>query len=173
MKVACIGSRDLTPEQLGLCQEIGRLIALNGFELHSGNAPGADQAYASGANQVNPELVHLHLPWPGFKREAVWRGNQVHVYPFDGVRFYVDIAAECHPKWDYLRDYAKKLHARNVSILMPARKKVDVCVAWPSERVGGGGTGQGMRIAEAYGIRLVDLRRTPAQQVVSWLQDLK
>lgn len=173
MKVACIGSRDLTPEQLELCREIGRGVVSKGFELHSGNAVGADQAYARGGNEVNPEMVHLHLPWRGFNRKAIEAGNHAHVYPFDGMRFYVDIAAECHPKWDYLRDYVKKLHARNVSILMPQRQAVGVCVAWPSQRLGGGGTGQGMRIAKAKGIRLIDLTKTPAQQVVRWLQDVR
>lgn len=173
MKVACIGSRDLTEDQLDLCVEIGRLVVANGFELHSGNADGADQAYARGGNSVNPEMVHLHLPWLSFKKNAIVLGNHVYIYPFDSMRFYVDIAADCHPKWQYLKDYAKKLHARNASILVPGQQNVDFCVAWPSSRPGGGGTGQGMRIAERRGIKLIDLTRTPAEQVIRWLEQVQ
>lgn len=173
MKVACIGSRDLSDVQLRFCETIGRLIVENGFELHSGNAPGADQAYARGGNQVNPEMVHLHLPWQSFRREAVVPGNHVYVYPFNALRFYVDIAAECHPKWQYLKEYARKLHTRNASILVPNQQNVDVCVAWPSSRPGGGGTGQGMRIAKSRGIRLVDLTRVRPEQVVHWLRSVR
>lgn len=172
MRVACIGSRDLNEQELSYCFEIGRLIVLHGFELHSGNAPGADQAYAAGGNDVDPTRVHIHLPWRSFQRQAIVEGNHVYEYPFGSMRFYVDIAAECHPRWQYLRDYAKKLHTRNASILVPNQKNVDVCLAWPSKRPGGGGTGQGMRIAQSRDIRLVDLTHTHPDIVLRWLQEI-
>lgn len=170
MRVACIGSRDLSEEALDDCTEIGRLVVSRGFELHSGNAPGADQAFAQGGNSVDPKRVHLHLPSFSFNLEAIVLGNHVYTYPFDDLRFYSTIAADCHPKWEYLKDYVRKLHVRNASILVPQKQNVDVCVAWPSQRIGGGGTGQGMRIAAARGIRLIDLTQTPAEQVIFWLE---
>lgn len=169
MRVACIGSRDLNRDQVAQCQKIGALIVANGFELHSGNALGADQAFASGANQEHPDLVHLHLPWASYERKAVRPENHVYVYPFGNMKFYVDVAADAHPNWNNLKSAVRKLHARNSSILIPDQKEVDVCIAWPSSRPGGGGTGQGMRIATARGINLIDLTKTNPQQVVDWL----
>lgn len=172
MRVACIGSRDLTRAQVEQCQEIGALVVANGFELHSGNALGADQAFASGANSKHPELVHLHLPWSSYEQESVRPENHVYVYPFGNMKFYVDVAANAHPNWTNLKSAVRKLHARNGSILIPNGKDVDVCIAWPSSRLGGGGTGQGMRIAQSRGIRLIDLTKVSPSQVISWLKNV-
>lgn len=155
MKVACIGSRELSTTQLQVCEVIGRFIANLGGEVHSGNADGADGAFARGANSVDPNLVHLHLPWPNFNREAIRKGNHVHL-PLAQSHFEAT-AAKYHPRWDNLSQGAKKLHTRNVSIVVHPSIK-DLVLAWPSNRVGGGGTGQGMRIAEGKGVDLVDLK---------------
>jgi hypothetical protein len=173
MRVACIGSRDMDARQVSWCRQIGALITANGFELHSGNALGADQAFASGANQEHPELVYLHLPWASYEVGAVQDLNHVSVYPFGNMKFYVDIAAEVHPRWNFLKQAVRKLHARNSSILVPNQTNVDVCIAWPSAIKGGGGTGQGMRIAKSRGIKLIDLRETEPSQVVTWLGELR
>lgn len=148
-RYACIGSRELNEEQRDICFRIGRFIAQQGAEIHSGNAEGADQAFASGGNSVEPKLVHLHLPWPNFNREAIVRGNVIHLVHEQS--HYEEIAAKHHPKWNYLRQGAKKLHTRNVSIVLYPLLK-DMVLAWPSTRPGGGGTGQGIRIAERYEI---------------------
>ncbi|MBD3261608.1 MAG: hypothetical protein GF334_08005 [Candidatus Altiarchaeales archaeon] len=173
MRVACIGSRGLSNQELDLCRQMGRLLVRAGYELHSGNAPGADQAFAAGGNEVDPSLVFLHLPWPGFEKQAALQGNQVDTYPFEDMRFYVDIAAENHPYWNRLKSGVRKLHTRNAAILVPGKRNVDVCLAWPSRKPGGGGTGQGMRIAQKRGIRLLDLTRVNPQQVIRWLEDIQ
>ncbi len=155
MKIAGIGSRDLDEEQRDICFRLGRVIAERGGEVHSGNAEGADQAFANGANSVDPKWVHLHLPWPNFNREAIVRGNVIHL-PHPQSHYDVT-AAKYHPNWQYLKQGAKKLHTRNVSIIVhPAPK--DMVLAYPSLKLGGGGTGQGMRIAEGMGVPLWNLR---------------
>lgn len=173
MRVACIGSRDMDTKQVSWCRQIGALIATNGFELHSGNALGADQSFAAGANQEHPELVHLHLPWASYEVGAVQARNHVSVYPFGNMKFYMDIAEEAHPRWDLLKQAVRKLHTRNSSILVPNQVDVDICIAWPSAKRGGGGTGQGMRIATSRGIKLINLRDTEPSQVIDWLSELK
>lgn len=159
-RIACIGSRELSWEELSVCKRLGRVISLNGGEIHSGNAPGADQAFAQGGNEVNPESVHLHLPWPSFEKDKIVRGNHVHLLESHpaGEEKLRSVAARFHPVWPRLSQGARKLHTRNVSILFPGiRERVDLVLAWPSNRPGGGGTGQGLRIAEGYGIPIEDL----------------
>jgi hypothetical protein len=52
---------------------------------------------------------------------------------------------------------------RNSSIMLPPPDffPVDLCLAWPSDKPGGGGTGQGMRIASGDGVhtKLVNLSK--------------
>lgn len=170
MKIACIGSRTLNPEQLEICRKLGTWFAQQGHEIHTGNADGADQAFAAGANQIDPRLVHLWLPWPGFNPDAIVPGNQVQALtelPSPVQTWILEVAEKHHPVWNRITQGAQKLHARNVLIVrgqVPAlqegkRPHVDLVVAWPSSAPGGGGTGQGMRIAQSEGIRLIDLSR--------------
>jgi hypothetical protein len=156
MHYAGIGSRDLTSNQLRICELLGEWFAMQGHTLHSGNAPGADQALARGANSVNPKLVNLSLPWYGFERHAIVDGNVVQIFEkLDEVdqAFFLQQAEKHHPKWERLTQGARKLHARNGMIIRP----VGLVLAFPSSKPGGGGTGQGMRIARAEGVELIDL----------------
>lgn len=162
-RVACIGSRDLNPYQTAMCEKLGAWIVQCGHILDSGNAPGADQAYARGANQFRPDLVHLHLPWYNFERQAIHDDNVVHILDdLDQLHldFYNKIAQKNHPAFHRLSQGAKKLMIRNSSIVFPPPMyfPVDMCLAIPSAKRGGGGTGQGMRIAQHESIKLVDLR---------------
>jgi hypothetical protein len=158
---AGIGSRDLTPEQLEICRKLGQWFAAAGWVLHSGNAPGADQAFARGANRVDPSLVYLHLPWPKFESHALVDGNVtrcVEDLNEGDLAWYTAYAEKHHPAWGRLSQGAKKLMTRNGMIMLPfGFQHVDLCLAWPSNRKGGGGTGQGMRIAEEQGVRLINL----------------
>lgn len=154
MRIACIGSRALNEGDLHTCFQLGEFIANQGGEIHSGNAEGADQAFANGANTVDPERVHLHLPWASFNHSAVVAGNVAHL-PVEGSGFEMT-AAKYHPRWKYLKQGARKLHIRNVSIVVwPCVK--DLVLAFPSQKAGGGGTGQGIRIATGLGIEVIDL----------------
>lgn len=163
MRIACIGSRDLNETQTTMCEKLGTWVVQCGHILDTGNAPGADQAFARGANQVRPDLVHLHLPWYNFERQVIHDDNVVHV--LDDLeelhlKFYSQIAEKHHPAFHRLSQGAKKLMTRNSSILLPPPLYFPVshCLAIPGNKRGGGGTGQGMRIAVHEGIRLVDLQ---------------
>lgn len=174
---ACIGSRTLHTEQIRACEDLGEVIVRGGGRLHSGNAAGADQAFARGGNRVDPSLVHLHLPWRSFNFTAVHPGNNLHVLEDmdpEALAFYERLALRCHPRWQYLKQGAKKLHTRNSSIVCPtvvkleggvkkvSRGPVDLCLAIPSDKPGRGGTGLGMRVAEAIGVEVVDLNQLSA-----------
>jgi len=172
VRIACIGSRDLTTAQLGICEKLGFWVVQCGHILDTGNAPGADQAFARGANQVRPDLVHLHLPWYNFERQAIHDDNVVHLLnDLDELHFklYESVAIQHHPAWGRLSQGARKLMLRNSSIMFPTvvpegsgieGVPVDMCLALPSDKPGGGGTGQGMRIAQDTTTRLFNLRET-------------
>lgn len=76
--IACVGAR-ATPA-LSWMEETGAKLASAGYRVSSGNAPGADQAWARGANSVNPMLLSLFLPWEDFERAAIHPANRVCVF---------------------------------------------------------------------------------------------
>lgn len=173
LNIACIGARSLPQESLLYCEEIGEKLVSSGFAIHTGNAQGADQAFARGGNKVDPSKVTLHLPWFNYNKQSLILGNKVFNYPFEDLDFYESLASSCHPVWNKLSSPVKKLHTRNASIICPSKKPVDICIAWPSKTLGKGGTGLGMRIAEKKNVDLYDLNETPPEQILQWLNDLK
>lgn len=52
-KIACIGSRQIGKYQF-LCYQVGQKVVRSGYFLATGNATGADQAFAAGANSIDP-----------------------------------------------------------------------------------------------------------------------
>ena len=71
----------------------------------------------------------------------------------------MEIAAPLHPAWNRCSPAVRKLHARNVSILLGETldRPVDAAVCWTAEGRGTGGTGMAIRIAEAHGIPVFNL----------------
>lgn len=150
-KIACIGSRSLSRKELGFCESIGQRLVELGFFVGTGNAAGADQAYARGGNALNPSQVVLYLPWDGYESDAIVPGNRIRRPPYDN--WMKKAARELHPVWNVLGRGGRALHTRNIAIVDGAH----ACIAWPSKKTGGGGTGLGMRYAEACDLPLLDL----------------
>lgn len=71
----------------------------------------------------------------------------------------MEVAEYFHPRWQYLKQGAKKLHARNShQVLGPnCDDPVDLVVCWTQDAKGGGGTGQAIRIAKHHKIEIWDL----------------
>ncbi len=156
MLYAGIGSRDLSPKQIEVCEKLGSWFAKQGHVLHTGNAKGADQAFARGANRVSPCMVHLYLPWDSYERDAIEPGNMIlslDSYSRVSIEDMEALAARHHPAWNRLKQGGRKLMVRNGLII----DNTSMVLAFPSSKIGGGGTGHGMRIARARGIELIDL----------------
>lgn len=174
MRIAGIGSRDLDQSQKAICRKLGLWIAICGHDLYSGNAEGADYAFAEGANSLDEAKVHLMLPWARFNPGQIRPGNQV--LTIDQLRpdeydWYLSLVRQYHPS-QRLSQGALKLHLRNGMIVAPRAGRVDLVLAWPSQRPGGGGTGQGMRIAEGLGIRLIDLSCASEQSLFQLCEEI-
>lgn len=146
LNVGCIGSREVNDEQLRqLMVQTGAWLALNGHGVWSGNAEGADQAYAGGANQIDPKAVTLCLPWITYEKQAIVVGNTLLV---DSTDYEKQLAVDNHPAWPKLNQAVQKLMYRNATIVN--RSNCTIAYLNP-KKIGGGGTGHGVRISRSLG----------------------
>lgn len=154
---AGIGSRETPNNILGQMERLASLAAQNGWWLRTGNTKGADQAFAKGANAVNPKRVILYLPWDTYESQAIKEGNAVRVPILSEEA--VQLVKKLHPNPKALSQGAMRLHVRNVHILlgMDMKSPVDHVVCWTPGGQITGGTGMGLRIAMQYGIPIINL----------------
>lgn len=152
-----IGSRSTPGETLRTMTAVAQRLSSLGWTLRSGNATGADQAFAQG---TEPTQQHIYLPWPTFEKDFLerWRIVPVKRQPSAAAEL---IASQYHPAWARLSQGARKLHARNVHQILgpdvtnPTLSKFVIC--WTPDGAGSGGTGQALRIARDYDVPIFDL----------------
>lgn len=163
-RVACIGKRDISDLWKMRLETVGRFYAEAGITVATGNAPGADQAYARGANGVSPERVELCLPWATFERKCIisapddtYGMDVSHLHGGNTVRVVNDhatpedwrLAEICHPAWGSLGPTVKPLLVRNAMVI----RESSLVHALPNYgKLGWGGTGHAIRIAGELGI---------------------
>lgn len=145
---AGIGSRE-TP--LDICSKMNELAGwLNNqphkFVLRSGGAEGADTAFAAGA-----QFSEIYLPWKGFN------GSESTLYPPSEKA--IEMAIKFHPRFDYLSRGAKLLMSRNSHQIFGKEMNdpVSFVVCWTKDGKASGGTGQALRIAQHYDIKVFNL----------------
>ena len=152
---AGIGSRKLDKAQWQFCYGVGRWLAEQGWTLRTGACKGADQAFAEGALSVGGKVI-LCLPWPSYEfkwvEPCVGQGAETRLLQYWHKEYHASVDTY-HPAPERLSDAARKLHARNALILNNAR----FVLAFPGKTLGG--TGQGIRIAEGSGIKVIRLDR--------------
>lgn len=112
------------------------------YILRSGGAMGADTAFFAGATPA------CQIWLPSWKQGRLKTTIEAH-----------EMAEQFHPVWDRLGQAVKQLHARNSHIIMGADLKtpVDVVICWTEDGKATGGTGQGLRIADHFGIPVHNL----------------
>lgn len=154
LNVACIGSRDITDAPTRrFIYDLGRMIVHSNNIIHTGNAFGADELFASGGNSINPASVVLHLPWKTYNCHLIRPDNRIIDRSPDE---YIEIARENHPVFNKLSYGAQKLMVRNVSII----KNADLCLAYLNhKKKNGGGTGMGVRLCSVFDIPWVDISK--------------
>ena len=158
--IACIGTRDpgAMPSYFG--NYMAAILELGPTApIVTGAARGCDQTAAElGARSGN--TVHLVLPWWSY--EAGWVAGLRLAYP--AAKIYVKVydpnvhqtwtqsVRDHHPAVHTLSRGAWALHARNFGI-------IEACTevyALPSTKIGGGGTGQALRIAQRLGKKITN-----------------
>jgi hypothetical protein len=155
---AGIGSRETPPDVLALMRRLGRALAVRGYRLRSGCAPGADSAFENGAGAASD----LFLPWSGFRGRYEDRFILAEPTP----RAY-EIASAHHPAWARLSRGAQALQARNTHQVLGADcaspSKFVLC--WTADGATTetssktGGTGQALRVAKPYDVPVWNLQR--------------
>lgn len=154
MLYAGIGSRQTPLDVLDAMKYVGGHLANEGWLLRSGHAMGADQAFETGAKEQNGKL-EIFLPWDGYNGGYVKDG---YIVPHFQEKL-LNIAAMHHPRWQYLSNGAKRLHARNVCQILGVNcdNPVTLVICWTPYASSSGGTGQAIRIAKSYDIPIFDI----------------
>lgn len=158
MIYAGIGSRETPETQLKAMTIMAGWFGFFDFTLRSGGAQGADQAFEEGAKSVSGDM-EIYLPWNGF--EEKWADYQSY-YLQPSVATYKKaeaIAAHFHPVWNRLSERARKLQTRNVFQVLgwDLESPSDFVICWTPDGKASGGTGQAIRIAQAYNIPVYNI----------------
>jgi hypothetical protein len=126
-------------------------LSAAGVRIRTGAAYGIDEAAMMGALWLD-----VFLPWKSYNREIIPERAAITVYdPYAHATWAASVSA-WHPAPQRLSRGMFALHARNFGIQCHP-VNVDLCVAFPNS-TGGGGTAQGMRIAEFLKIPLISIR---------------
>ena len=163
---AGIGSRKTPSEVLTAFEYLGTEFAKRGYVLHSGAADGADSAFERGCDSVaGPK--EIFLPWQGFQGRGENRDENRNTYcHYENAGDAIKIAKKYHPNWDTLSNGGRALMARNSYQVLgkDLQTPSSFVVCWTEDGKGGGGTGQALRIAKDYGIKVCDFGKFPKEQ---------
>jgi hypothetical protein len=164
---AGIGSRSTPADICKLMTQLGEKLAAKGATLRSGKADGADNAFERGCDKVwGAKEIFQTESWYFNDVES----STIRIFRRTYGSKWQDaelIAAQHHPAWQYLKPYARKLHTRNcfqvlgISLLEPAHFvlcwTLDGARTTKETSAATGGTGQAIRVANSYGIRVYNL----------------
>lgn len=155
-----IGARATPGAILSIMESAAAALAQKAYTLRSGHAEGADSAFEGGAIQGGAgQTSEIYLPAPH------WRGSNSSFHPgaIDPTlwRAAQTIAARHHPVWNRLKPFVQALHTRNVfQILGPGLNTPSrFVICWTPDGEASGGTGQALRIAEQYGVPIINLQQ--------------
>ena len=169
LRYAGIGARATPAAVLADMTVMAAWLARTGWHLATGGADGADSAFAKGAPA---EQRTIWLPWRGYNGH---RGTGCRVLSAAELSVCMEIAAPLHPAWERCSPAVRKLHARNVAILLGEGldRPVDAVVAWSERGEAVGGTGMAIRIAEARGIPVLNLGAMTPRAVCERLAEIR
>lgn len=154
---AIIGTREPDENQAECAKHLAFAFAVLGrHTVRTGAADGIDQRAMEGTNGTN---LQVFLPWSSYNRDIIPATARVVVYNPGLHQIWADSVRTHHPAWNRLSRSAFALHARNYGIICgESEDRVSAVIAFPDAN-GGGGTGQGLRIARALKIPVIEGRR--------------
>ena len=145
---AGIGSRKTPSEILAEMTRMAGILEAWGWTLRSGGAEGADTAFSTGT-----ATKEIFRPWKSKGAPEARILSETTLAEFEPV------AAKHHPNWKACNEWARKLHARNVAIMLgeSGMEPVDLVIAWTPGGEWTGGTATALRMAHSYGIPVMNL----------------
>ena len=166
---AGIGARNTPPHILEQMTVLARRMDEAGWHLSSGGANGADRSFAAGASA---QQRTIWLPWSGYNGLS---GPDCRVPTSQQLQQCLAIAERLHPAWHKCGQGVRKLHARNVNILLgpDLKRPVDAVVCWTERGQAVGGTGMGLRIATEHDIPIFNLASMNMDQAWAALGQLQ
>lgn len=173
MRITGIGSRSAPKEILDQATLIGRWCLDNDHWIRSGHAEGMDWAFEQGAQTA----CKVYLPWPSFNRHLV--SLALKSTPQSNP-FLESLVEKFHPAPNKLSGPARALMLRNGAQIfgIEAQTKGETTsqavICWTSNGKASGGTGQAIRIAEAYNIPVLNMfheQYNTAEKVIKWLTE--
>jgi hypothetical protein len=100
----------------------------------------------------------------------IYRADIVDHYP--NGQYWLEHAAKYHPAWHKCSYDVQRLHARNSLIMLgwQLNEPVDFVICWTKDGKASGGTGQALRIAEAYNIPIFNMHDPVyCDRLLKWL----
>lgn len=159
-----IGSRNTPPEICKAMTEIASILEDKGYTLRSGNATGADIAFARGVK----EKAEIWLPWKGFNQDFIDE-HPNHTYRIisthDGDAF--RSVAQFHPDPKRLTEKGFLLMMRNHRQLFgenDVKSKFIIC--WTKDGRAAGGTGQNLRAGDYHDILILNMFNLSKEDVL-------
>lgn len=163
-----IGSRSTPPHVFDRMRAIASELAVEGYELRSGGADGADTAFELGCDDVQG-AKSIWLPWPGFQGRKAALSDRT----FLPTPAAFAMASALHPAWSRLSRGPRSLHARNSHQVGGAdlASPSSFVVCWTADGAESaadvsaktGGTGTAIRLASLCGIPTFNLVRADAE----------
>ncbi|NBX49006.1 hypothetical protein EBT25_03520 [bacterium] len=157
MHYAGVGARATPSHILEVMHYLARKLESKGYILRSGGAAGADSAFESGV--MNPQNREIYLPGRSFNQKFAGQQGYIDATTLPSWNQAMATVAQYHPKVEALSNFARSLMARNAMQVLgramdaPAK----MLIAWtPSGQITGG-TGQALRIANAYKVPIRNL----------------
>ena len=166
---AGIGARKTPAHILDQMTILARRMDEAGWHLSSGGADGADRSFAAGASTGQRTVW---LPWSGYNGLS---GPDCRVPTSQQLQQCLAIAERHHPAWHKCGQGVRKLHARNVNILLgpDLNRPVNAVVCWTERGQAAGGTGMGLRIAAEHDIPVFNLASMSMEQAWAALRQLQ
>jgi hypothetical protein len=192
VEYAGIGTRKLPRNPSILLMKFACCMAFAGYKVNSGAADGCDTSFETGAkiaydamaamdSRLTPghygKVMNIFLPWQGFNGRV---GGRAEGYISTSSPQAQVITAPFHPNWAGLKQGAQKMMSRNamqalsealnkpVRFVMCQTPDGAFTKAMTSSKTGG--TGQAIRIAEHYGVKIYNTKNEEhLSKVLEWI----
>lgn len=173
-----VGSRKAPEDVLELMTQLARAHAAAGYVLRSGHAKRSDYAFELGAR----DRAEIYKPWRGYNDFLPTLGEEVWVEDEEVAAKALELVIEHHPAPRRLGVKAFALHGRNGFQVLGRRldQPSIFVLCWTPDGAQEqtsrltGGTGQAIRIANAFDVPVFNLQRPDVRLMAErWLATLR